>query len=263
MKLSASALNTFLRSPKMFYWRYIKRVEPIQLSVATFDHDKLAGILWSEFVDRFYKGVDESTNTKQTLDKWMEQTEGWVPDKARDRLTNALTSWATSYHQLFNKDDGTRNGSELHLENDRFVAYLDGLSHDKVVHEVKSTSRSPQLTGQLWKVENSIQVKLYSVMAKATGIRIEFAFKDPPHALYRAQVKPVIAEDLKAWEHELNQLADYIYSLGDDPNNYPCHPDGCCIVSKGMTAMCSYQTLCDMGITDETKYGYKEKTRRA
>ena len=259
-KLSASALNTYLKSPKQFYWRYIARLEPNTQSIATFDHDKICGILWSEFVDRFYHHVDETINTKQTLDKWLEQTEGWVPDKQRDKLTGALTTWAASYHQMFSSDDGVRNGSELHLENDRFVAYLDGLSHDKVVHEVKSTSRSPQLTGQLWKVQNSIQVKLYSVMAKATGIRIEFAFKDPPHALYRSAVLPVTEAQRNGWEQELNNLADYIYSLGDDINNYPCHPDQCCLVTKGLTSMCSYQALCDN--MPGAEIAFKEKKRR-
>jgi len=263
-KLSASALNTFLKSPKSYYWRYIAKLEPLQNSVATYDHDKICGILWAEFVDRFYKGVPEAENLKVTLAKWFDQTDGWVPEKARDRLTKALESWGASYYQMFNPEDGARaaDKSEMLVENDRFLGYLDGLSDDGIVHEVKSTSRSPQLAGQLWKVQNSIQVKLYTVLTKAKGTMIEFAFKDAPYALFRGPVEFISEAKRNSWEQELNGLADYIYSLGEDPHNYPCHPDGCCLVTKGITSMCSYELLCTDGITDLTKHGYKKKERR-
>lgn len=263
-KLSASAIATFLKSPKSFYWRYKASLEPLQPSVVTYDHDKIAGVLWSEFVDRFYHHSPESVNVSQMLSDWDEKTDGWVPEKAKDRLTKALTSWGGSYYQMFSSNDGARTeeGSELKLENDRFQGYLDGLSRDGVIHEVKSTSRSPQLDGQLWRVQNSIQVKLYSVLAKATGILIEFAFKDPPYAIYRSQVVDVSTEQRAGWEAELNSLADYIFSLGDDPNNYACNADGCNLVTKGVTSMCSYQSLCDMGHNEMTAIAFKEKTRR-
>jgi len=263
-KLSASALNTFLRSPKSYYWQYIARLVPAQNSVVSFDEAKICGILWAEFVNRFYEGTDETPNCKQLLDDWFQQTEGWVPEKARDRLHKALETWSRSYYQMFSPDDGVRGKgkSELFVENERFLGYLDGLSDDGVVHEVKSTSKSPQLSGQLWKVTNSIQVKLYCVLAKATGVIIEFAFKDTPYTLFRGPHTPISLAQLEGWEKELNQLADYIYSLGDDPNNYPCHPDGCCLVTKGITSMCQYELLCSDGLTDITKYGYKEKKRR-
>lgn len=263
-KLSASALNTFLKSPKAYYWGYKAGLVPAQSSVATFDHDKLCGILWAEFVNRFYNGLGETENNQRMLNDWFEQTDGWVPEKARDRLTKALETWGRYYYQMFSPDDGARGKgkSELFLENERFLGYLDGLSDDGVVHEVKSTSRSPQLAGQLWKVTNSIQVKLYAVLAKATGVCIEFAFKDPPNALFRGPQTPISLAQLEGWEQELNKLADYIYSLGDDPNNYPCHPDGCCLTTKGGTWMCQYEALCDSGLNNITKYGYKEKKRR-
>lgn len=263
-KYSASGLSTFLKSPKQFYWRYKYKLEPIQLSVATYDHDKLCGIIWSEFVHRFYNHVGEKENLKQTLDSWFEQTDGWVPEKAKDKLTKALESWGASYYQMFNSDDGARgkDKSELLVENDRFMGYLDGISDDGVIHEVKSTSRSPQLAGQLWKVEHSIQAKLYSVLTDANGIRIEFAFKDSPYALFRGPELPVTAAQRLGWKQELDTLADYIDSLGNDPNNYVCHPDQCCLVTKGITSMCSYQTLCEEGVTETTKYGFKAKERR-
>ena len=261
-KLSASALNCFLDSPRKYYWTYIARLVPLMSSVSTYDHDKICGILWAEFVDRFYHKVDEAKNLKLTLDAWNEQTEGWVPDKLKDKLTKALESWSATYYQQFSPDDGIRNGSELKLENDTFIGYLDGLSHNKVIHEVKSTSRSPSLAGQLWKVQNSTQVKLYAVMAEATGVIIEFAFKDPPYAIYRAPVLDITPEQRAEWKQGLDKLAEYIYSLGDDIANYPCHPDGCCMVSKGMTNMCQYETLCSMGLTDDTQIAYKEKSHR-
>jgi hypothetical protein len=263
-KLSASALNTFLKSPKAYYWGYKARMVPVQQSVATYDHDKICGIVWAEFVNRFYSGVSETENCKKTQDDWFEQTDGWVPEKARARLTAALETWGRQYYQMFSPDDGVRGKgkSELFVENDRFLGYLDGLSDDGIVHEVKSTSRSPQLAGQLWKVTNSIQVKLYCVLVKATGVVIEFAFKDAPNQLFRGPVTPVSADQLAAWEKELNGLADYIYSLGDDPHNYPCHPDGCCLVTKGITSMCQYELLCSEGVNDWTRMGFKEKSRR-
>jgi hypothetical protein len=263
-KLSASALNTFLKSPKAYYWGYIARLVPAQTSVVTYDHDKICGILWAEFVNRFYNGVGEAENNGKMLADWNDQTDGWVPEKAKNRLTDAMTAWGRQYYQMFSPDDGVRGAgkSELFVENERFLGYLDGLSDDGVVHEVKSTSRSPQLAGQLWKVQNSIQVKLYCVLAEASGIRIEFAFKDSPNALYRGPETQITKEQRLGWEKELNGLADYIYSLGDDPNNYPCHPDGCCLVTKGITSMCQYEMLCEEGLTDFNKYGYKEKQRR-
>lgn len=261
-KLSASALNQFLRSPKAYYYGYVARLEPILPSVGTFDEAKLFGILWAEYVDRFYKGVAEAENITQTRQAWHEKIDGWVPEKKLVQLTKALDTLMPQYYQQFSPTDGVRNGSELHLENDRFIAYLDGLSHDGVVHEVKTTSRSPQLAEQLWKVQHSIQVKLYAVMAKANGIRIEFAFKDSPYQIYRSEILPVTPEQRMVWESELNTLADSIYALGDDPSHYPCHTDGCTLTTKYMVSTCPYQSLCDSGLTDMTKILYKEKKHR-
>ena len=262
-KLSASSLSTFLKSPKAYYYRYIARLDPIQQSVSTFDHDKLAGSLWSTFVDAFYKGVAEQENTSTTLNKWHEQTDGWVPDKQKDPLTKALESWAAEYYQKFRPDDGCRNGSEKFVENKRFLGYLDGLSHDgKTVHECKTAKKAQQLSEQLWKVQNSLQVKLYAVLTQATGVCIEFSWKTAPYGIFRAPIANVSAEQLQRWEAELNALADSIYLLGDNPDNYPCHPDGCCITSPFMTSVCSYQALCDMGLSDATKIGYRPKQHR-
>jgi len=261
-KLSASALSTFLKSPRAYYWRYVAKLEPIGVSVATYDHDKIAGVLWSEFVARFYAGASEESNSKATMASWFEQTDGWVPEKAKDKLTKALESWSRSYYQTFSHDDGCRTQSEVYIENERFLGYLDGLNADGVVHEVKSTSRSPVLSGQLWKVQNSIQVKLYSVLANATGTCIEFAFKDSPYQLFRGPVLEVTEAQKKGWEQELNQLADYIYSLGTDIHNYPCNPDSCCLVTKGVTSMCQYDILCDEGLNDINRIAYKTKTTK-
>ena len=263
-KLSASAISTFLKSPLSYYYRYIARLEPLQQSVATFAHDRLFGILWAGFVDRFYKGVSEPDNAEQTMTAWLEQTEGWVPPKPRDKLTNALTVLIPQYYQSFRPDDGCRTPeqSEMFVENERFVGYLDGLSDDGIIHEVKSTSRCPQLSEQLWKVEHSLQVRLYTVLANANGYRVEFAWKDPPHQIFRGPVTMVTAEQRQQWELELNALADSIYTLGDDINHFPCNPDSCCLVTRGTVSMCAYQILCDMGLNETTSIGFKPKERR-
>mgnify|MGYP001608444005 CR=1 FL=1 len=263
-KLSATALSTFLKSPKQYYYRYILRLEPIQQQVANFDHDKLFGVLWAQFTDRFYKGESEASNIDVTRAAWLEQTEGWVPEKARDTKTRALDALMPQYYQTFSPDDGCRapEKSELWLEIDRLCAKLDGLSYDGVVHEVKSTSRSPQLAEQLWKVQNSLQVRLYCVLADAFGHCVEFAFKDPPYQIFRGPVILVGDAQKQRWESELNALADMIYSLGDDPNNYPCHTDGCCLTTKGYVSMCQYQLLCTDGINENTDVFYKKRERK-
>lgn len=264
-KLSASAISTYLKSPKQFYYRYVLKIEPIQPSVGNFDEAKIFGVLWAEFVDRFYKGVGEGKNTTQLFNDWTEQTDGWVPEKKRDALTKALHNLAPSYYNLFLPEDGARTPekSELRLENDRFVGILDGLGDDGIIHEVKTTSRSPQLAEQLWKFQHSLQVRLYAVLAQAEGVIIEFAFKDSPYAIYRAEPMMIKASQREEWEKELNALADQIYSLGDDPDNYPCHTDGCCMVTKGFVSMCPYSVICDIGLTEATKLFYKPKKHRS
>ena len=263
MKLSATSLSTFLESPKAFYWRYIKKLEPLMLSTASFDHDRIVGVLWADWVDRFYKGVPETENTKRLFAAWDSQTDGWVGKVTKDRLTDALYAWANIYCERYSPDDGVRNGSEKFVENERFLGYLDGLNHDgTIIHEVKSTSRAKSVSEQLWKVQRSIQVKLYTVLTGAEGVLIEFAYKDKPHDIFRAPVMPVTVEDRAGWEQELNTLADYIYSLGDDEHNYVCHADSCNLITKNFTGLCEYQTLCELGCNETTRVGYKMKEHR-
>ena len=261
-KLSATALSCFLESPKSYFFRYIAKLEPLSLSTSNFDHDKIVGSLWSEFVDRFYKQkANEADNTKRMLDAWDRLTDGWVGKTTKDRLTEAMKSWASLYYQRYSPTDGVRNGSEKFVENERFLGYLDGLSHDgKTLHEVKSTSRAKSVSEQLWIVQNSIQVKLYCILTGVDGVLIEYAYKDLPHDIYRTDVMAVTKEQREGWEKELNALADRIYSLGDDENNYPCHPQGCCIASKGFTSMCGYQALCCK--IDGAEIAFKEKSSR-
>lgn len=260
-KLSATSLSCFLESPKAFYWRYISRLEPLSQSVATYDHDKLAGVLWAEVVDAFYRGVPEKENRERLLADWNSKTEGWVPDKFKERLTKALEAWTTIYYQQFSPDDGVRNGSEKLVENDRFLGYLDGLSPDeKTIHECKSTARSKQLSEQLLKFQTSLQVKLYAVLTKATGVVIELAFKDDPHEIFRAPRYDFTPEQVAEWEQAFNALADYICSLGNDPANYFCYADSCSLITKNYTGICQYQSLC-LGIPG-AEIGYKPKEHR-
>jgi len=261
-KLSATALSLYLKSPKAFYWRYVAGLEPVQPSVTFFDHDKLFGTIWAEYVDRFYNGESEEANVEQTHERWLSSTEGWVPEKARDAKTKALESLMPLYYQQFRPDDGCRapNKSELWLENDRFVSKLDGLSAEGIVHEVKTASRCPSLAEQLWKVQNSLQVRLYCVLAQAVGHRIEFAYKDPPYQIYRGPIVFVTESQRQQWELELNTLADQIYSLGDNPNHYPCHPDSCCLITKGVVSMCQFQILCDQGVGEFVDTFFRKRT---
>lgn len=259
-KLSATALSTFLDSPKKFYWRYILNLTPITFSTATYDHDRLFGVAWASFTDRFYKGMGEDENIELARQEWLASTD-WCPEKQRDALTKALDALAPMYYQMFSPQDGCRHPdkSELWVENERFCGKLDGLSEDGIIHEVKSTKHAQSLNDHLWKVQNSLQVRLYAVLAKAEGSCIEFAYKDTPYSIFRGPVMAISADQRALWEQELNNLADYIYSLGDDPYNYPCHPDGCCITSKFMNSICSYQVLCETGYTEDTQLFFQKR----
>lgn len=263
-KLSASAISTFLRSPKAYYWRYVAKLDPIQPSIATFDHDKMFGVLWAAYVDRFYKGESEEANVKILMEHWLSQSEGWVPEKMRDAKTRALEALAPQYYQQFSPDDGARmaDSSEMWIENETFCGRLDGYNPETdCIHECKTTSRSPQLSEQLWKIQNSIQVKLYCVLTDAVGHIVEIAFKDSPYQIFRAPEVSVTAEQKRGWKQELEALAERIYSLGDNPNNYACNTDSCCLVTRGMVSMCAYQTLCSDGLTNTTSIFFKNRTR--
>jgi hypothetical protein len=259
-RLSATALSCFLKSPRQYYYRYVLGLQPILPQVANYDHDLVFGSLWHEFTDRFYTGVPEAQNSPQTMQDWLDKTEGWVPEKPREKLTKAFEVLCPQYYQMFRPDDGVRGaGSELWLENDRFVAKLDGLSTDKVIHEVKSTSRAQSIADQLWKVQHSLQVRLYCVLTQANGHCIEFAYKDPPYQIFRGPVEPVNPGLCQIWERELNALADTIYALGDNPDHYPCHTDSCCMTSRFSTSMCAFQLLCDQGLTTDNMLFYKQR----
>lgn len=233
-------------------------------SVQDFSHDRHFGSIWSTVVDKFYSEVPEDKNLSASVAAWLDATEGWVPNTTRDRYTEALKTLIGQYYQNFSPDDGARGKgkSELKVENDKFLGYLDGLSDDEIVHECKSTSRPKQLSEKLWQIGNSLQIKLYCVLTKAKGYRIEMAFKDAPQGIVRADVVPVTAEQLVSWEKGLNTLADHIYSLGTDPDNYICNSGGCAINTKNFSSPCSCAVLCEQGLNDMTKIGYKLREGR-
>lgn len=237
---------------------------PLTLSMGSYDHDRIFGTCWAEFVDRFYKGSGETENVNQTLQCWNEQVDGWCNGKARDNLDKALPTLMASYYQLFSPKDGCRapDKSELWLENDDLHGKLDGLSDDGIIHEVKSTSRAQSTSEQLWKVQNSIQVKVYAVLAKAKGVQIEFAYKDAPHALFRGPIREITDGERTLWEQELLAIVEDINDRGDDPYNYICHPDGCCYAGKWSTNMCQFQLLCEQGYTTDTSIFYKNREQR-
>ena len=259
-KLSASGISTFLSSPKAYYFRYVLNIEPISPHESS-SPDSLAGSLFAEFTDAFYKGVPEKDNTQKLMNNWQEQTTGWVSKRTQESLGGALSAWAGMYHTLFSPDDGVRNGSEKLVENERFIGYVDGLSHDLILHELKTTSRAKSISEQLWKVQRSLQVRLYCVLTGAIGIRIEFCYKDAPYAIFRSEPLPVAPEQRAVWETELNMLADTIVGLGDNPNNYPCNTNGCNIFAKNYTSACAYQALCEYGYNETTKIAYQPRSR--
>ena len=247
-------MSAFLESPKRMYWEYLHKgtgLSARQPSVASFDHDLMFGSRWAEFVHDFYTGAEDRGDLDLRQD-----LAGWVPDKLYDTYCNTFNALRSNYYACFRPDDGVRTPqtSELRLESERFVARLDGLSADGIIHECKATSRAPSLDMQLWKVENSIQVKLYAVLAKAEGVRIEFAYKDAPQVVFRAPVKRITSQQRDAWSAELYSLADAIDAMiqrseqwadtSEQQYAFPCHTD-CTLVTKRYVGACKWQPLCD------------------
>lgn len=264
VKLSASAITAFLRSPKAFYWQYLHQgsgVSSIGKSVVTFDHDLCFGSRWAEFVDKFY----QNGALQEPYIQLRDDLTGWVPDKTLTTYMDAFNSLMNSYYTQFSPSDGCRTPetSELRVESDRFVGRLDGISADGIIHECKATSRAPSLDAQLWKVENSIQVKLYAVLTQAEGVRIEFAYKDSPCVVYRAPIKRITLQMRHNWGSELVSISEAIsgmIALSESfrPERrhlaFPCSPDGCTIVTKRFVGSCPWKLLCDSDPSAEHFY---------
>ena len=248
-KLSPSGIVDYLRSPKYFYWSRVynngEGLEPLEPSVTRYDHDKIFGQVWAAFVWRFYLGTFSEDNLLQAREEWYEMTRGWVPEQTQAKYTGILNNLVADYYTQFSQVAGVRTASEQWFENDFLRGRVDGINSAGIVHEVKTTTRSPQLAEQLWRVENSIQVKSYAVLAKAEGVQIEFAFKDAPQVTWRAPVKTITEEQRRGWHEELRLLTSQIYEYASCGNLYPCNPDGCCFVSKNFVRMCPYKPLCD------------------
>jgi len=244
-------MSAFLESPKSFYWQYLHAGTGLSYapSVARYDHDLAFGTRWAEFVDAFYttRPITQASSLEADLSGWAE--------KIKPTYLTSFVALQNNYIASFSPDDGVRtpDTSELRLESDRFVARLDGLSADGIIHECKTTSRAPSLDMQLWRVENSLQVKLYAVLAEAEGVRIEFAYKDSPNVVFRAPVKAITREQRRFWKAELESLWEAIQlCLHREPAwghaAFPCHPDGCTIVSKRFIGECPWKSMCD-GVT--------------
>jgi hypothetical protein len=273
-KLSPSAIVDYLRSPKLHFWKRVYNngagLEPLEPSVQRYDHDKSFGVVWAKFVEHFYLGFKLKPNLDFAMSHWRNITDGWVEDKVRQPYDLALSALVEDYYNQFSPDDGMRSGgSEVWLESEFVRGRADGLFHGDSrydeenvlkIHEVKTTSRAPQLAEQLWKVENSIQVKTYTYLADATGVCVEFAFKDPPHTTYRAPIRPITAVERSQWRAEIEGLARHILSLGGKESDYPCNPDGCCLVTKRFVGMCPYQVLCQ-GNLEVIPYLFKPRRK--
>ena len=254
VKLSASAITAFLKSPKSFYFQYLHNgtgVSPIQPSVQDFSHDLCFGSRWAEFVHAFYQNAP-AEDFEAIRGALHADLLGWVPDKILTTYLDAFSALMANYYASFRTDDGCRTPetSELRVESDRFVGRLDGISADGIIHECKATRRAPSLDTQLWKVENSIQVKLYAVLTGAEGVRIEFAYKDSPCVVYRAPMKKITATMRQAWSRGLDCIADSVEACISmipefGPEAFPCHPDGCTIVTQRFVGSCPWRLLCD------------------
>jgi hypothetical protein len=266
MRLTASAISLFLKSPRAYYWAYVHKngrgVEPPP-SMQDYSHDLVFGQLWGEFVSAFYLSR-YAVMDQDWLREWRTRTDSWVDDKTQERYAATLTSLILDYQRQFSIEDGARtaDSSERKIENERFYGYLDGISTDGIIHECKTSKRSPDLNEQLWRVQNSIQVKLYAVLTRANGVRIEFAFKDAPVQVFRAPLLAITSEQRETWERQLNTLHAAIASMGTDAANYPCHPDGCTLITKGFVGRCKYRMLCDGDPAADTFYTLRNEERR-
>jgi len=259
-KIRPTEMRTFLSSPRRFYWEHVRGLKPLMPSVDRFEHHREFGVVWAAFVDRFYRGLDFKTNLSVAKENWWTSADGWVPGKIQASLAQALENLATDYYQQFRPDDGARIESEKALEGEVLWCTPDGIGEGRIVHEVKTCSRPKSQDSLLWRIRNSIQVKTQCVLAKANGVRIELAFKDPPgrQVSYRSGVVPVTKEQRDRWQGELESLAEYILSLDGNPHYYPCSPDGCSIITKSYTSECPYRILCD-GQLEVIPYLFKER----
>jgi hypothetical protein len=142
-------------------------------------------------------------------------------------------------------------GSELWVEDDTFCGILDGLSADKVIHEVKLTGNSNGTADRVWNVQHSTQVKIYAFLTDAKGVLVELAYKDAPYGIYRAPVLEFTAAQKFLWRRQYTVLADFINGLKKDftpgtiPGEYPCTAENCNMVTRGGSSPCVWRELCD------------------
>ena len=246
-KLSPSAIDTFLESPRAYYYRYLHPntdgtfgLESLQKSTSNYDHDLLAGKLWAAFVDRFYRRVEMTPNSDQMLAEWMQESEGWVAPKLRGSYTDALHTLALHYYSTYNLDDNARLFSEMTVEDEHFTGRLDGLSSERVIHEVKLTRHTSYTSEKVWLVQNSTQIKMYAFLTDATGVLVELGYKDSPYETYRAPVKYFTDEQKSQWRKEYLALAKLIW----DTQEFPCTAERCSMVTKAGARMCQWRELC-------------------
>ena len=253
--LSPTAISCYLKSPKLFYWQYVRNIVPKELSADRYDHDKIFGNIWSEYVDGFYK--KRADILELAVARWRVETEGWLATKERGSYEKSLLALANCYQNSYNPDDGMRSqGSELELKTNDWHVVLDGLGDGHVIHECKATSRAQSLKEQVWKYQNSIQARMYAVVTDAAGIVIELAFKDSPHQVFRAPIREFTTEEKLRWLNEFTDLRNEIFRPERD---YVCNVEACGFTSKYRTSICPYRELCE-GSDDITNY--KQRKRR-
>ena len=251
-KLSPSAITTFFDSPAKYAYRYLYKdvgLEALEKNEQNYDHDLIAGSLWSAFVHNFYRGMSIEGNSDTLLAEWMKQTEGWLSAKTRGQYTDALSALTEKYYEKFSADDGMRSAmSEQEVSNEHFYGTPDGYSTEGIIHECKLTTRAKSLSAQFEvKYLHSIQIKVYAVILQAKGVVIELAFKDKPQEILRMPMEPITKEMLDKWQAELVDLHSAITNM----KLYACNPAGCSIVGKYSISLCPFQPLCEGKISED------------
>ena len=137
-KLRQSSIADYLRSPRLFYWKHVRHLVPLEgKSVKRYEHDMDFGTVWARVVDRFYQYWAMTPNLARAAQEWntfASEITG-MTDRIKKPYDEALKGLALYYYENFSPDDGVRAlGSELKLENELFEGTLDGLGTGRIIH---------------------------------------------------------------------------------------------------------------------------------
>jgi len=246
-KLSPTAVSTYLKNRRQFFWNYIfvhpehpntVGIIPTDKSQDRYDGDLVFGDVWAKFTHRFYNRTEQTENVSLSLYEFEQGVAGWMLPKDKKRFTEALGALADYYYRTFDPQD--RFASEVRIETEQWVGRLDGWMDGKVIHECKATSSAGSLIEQVRCLQNSVQSRLYAVMTRARGICYELAFKDT-HVVYRAPVYEFDPESVVQWDKEFSDLRLEILSR----ETWMCNFDRCNYATKRAKVVCPYRELCE------------------